>query len=110
VVDLVPDQALEAEQVLALVADQVSVAVPLYTTDSDDAFNVTVGAGGAATTTVTFLLVLPPGPVQDRVKVLSAVSEPIDRLPEVVFAPDQASLAVHELASLDDQDRVVAPL
>jgi hypothetical protein len=58
------------------------------------------------TVTATERLVLPPLPLQVRVNVFdAAVSAPVPADPEVALEPLQAPLAVHELASLDDQVR-----
>ncbi len=46
------------------------------------------------TATVTEIEVLPPAPVQSRVKVVSRVSAPLDWLPEVPLLPDQPPEAV----------------
>jgi hypothetical protein len=48
-------------------------------------------------------VVLPPVPVQVRVKVLAVVMELIVWLPEVSLAPDQASVALQLEASVEDQ-------
>ena len=47
-------------------------------------------------------LVLPPGPVQLSEYALVALRAPVDSLPAVAFAPDQAPDALHEVASFDD--------
>jgi hypothetical protein len=123
-VGLVPDQAPDAVQEVALVDDHVSMdALPLVT-DVGLALRDTVGAGGgggggggsgsssgALTVTVIDWLALPPAPLQLRLKVLVAVSIPLDWLPEVDLVPDQAPEAVQEVALVDDHDRVLeAPL
>jgi hypothetical protein len=60
---LVPDQAPEAEQEVALVADQLNVELPPLATVLGLAVKVTVGAG-EVTDTVADWLALPPVPVQ----------------------------------------------
>jgi hypothetical protein len=86
-------------------------ASPLVT-DAGLALMETVGAGvGAFTVTLTDLVALPPVPVQLRLKVLVALRTPLDWLPEVALVPDQAPDAVHDVALVDDHDRVLeAPL
>ena len=54
---------------------------------------------------------VPPDPVQARVKVLEAVRAPVDWLPEIALAPDQPPEAVQEVALVEDQVSVdAAPL
>jgi hypothetical protein len=43
------------------------------------------------------------------VKVLVTLKAPLFALPEIALAPDHAPLAVHELALVEDQVRVVEP-
>ncbi len=62
---LLPDQAPDAVQPVALVAVQFSVALPPLSTALGPTLNVTVGAGEAMVT-VTDCEALPPGPVQVR--------------------------------------------
>ena len=65
----------------------------------------------AATLTVADAFALPAAPVQVRVKLLLAVSAPVDWLPEVALVPDQSPEAVHEVALVEDQVSVEdAPL
>jgi len=62
------------------------------------------------TVTVAERLVEPPGPLQLRVKILLAlVSAPVLAVPEVGCEPLHAPLAVHELASVEDQLRLELP-
>ena len=76
---MVPDQAPEAVQEVALVDDHERVLEAPLVTDVGLALRDTVGAGdGAFTVTLTDLLVLPPAPLQLRLKVLLAVSVPVD--------------------------------
>lgn len=60
---LTPDQAPEAEHEVALVEDQVSVALPPLVTALGPTLRVTVGIGDL-TETVAVWIALPPGPVQ----------------------------------------------
>ena len=61
----VPDQAPEAVQAVALLADQVKVALPPLAMVLGLADRATVGAGGV-TVTVFDCVALPPAPVQVR--------------------------------------------
>ena len=60
---LVPDQAPEAVQAVALLADQVKAALLPLAIVLGLADNATVGAGGV-TDTVVDCVALPPAPVQ----------------------------------------------
>ena len=62
-VPLAPAQAPEAWQLVALVADQVKVALPPLVTAVGPTLNVTPGSG-AFTDTVADCAAVPPGPVQ----------------------------------------------
>ena len=64
---------------------------------------------GACTVTVTGTLVMPPGPVQRNLKVLSCVNGPTVSLPESGFAPVQSPRPSQDVASLVDQVKVVNP-
>ena len=105
---LAPDQAPVAAQFEALVEDQVSCVEPPGATVLGAALSETAGAG-AFTITVAELVALPPAPTQLSVNVLVAERELIVWLPEVVFAPDHAPLAVQLEALLDDQVIWVEP-
>jgi hypothetical protein len=63
---LVPDQAPDAEQVVALVADQLNVELPPLATVLGLAASVTVGAE-EVTVIVADCSALPPVPVQESV-------------------------------------------
>jgi hypothetical protein len=63
---LVPDQAPEAVQVVALVADQVSVELLPLLTVLGLAAKLTIGAG-CVTDTVADCAALPPAPLQVKV-------------------------------------------
>jgi hypothetical protein len=60
---LLPDQAPDAAQEVALAADQLRVAPPPLATVLGLAVKLTVGAG-AVTETVADCVALPPAPVQ----------------------------------------------
>jgi hypothetical protein len=63
---LAPDHAPDAEQVVALVADQLNVEVPPLATVLGLAARVTVGAE-EVTVMVADCTALPPGPAQESV-------------------------------------------
>jgi hypothetical protein len=65
-VALAPDQAPEAVQAVALLADQVKTALPPLAIVLGLAVTPTVGAD-VLTETIAVCAALPPGPVQDRV-------------------------------------------
>jgi hypothetical protein len=70
---------------------------------------VTVGAvGGGVTVTIADWLAEPPAPLQASEYVAVAVRLPVLCEPEVVFVPDQAPEAVHEVALLEVQLKVDA--
>ena len=103
-----PLQAPLATQLVALVDDQVSVVPWPSATVEGLAFRVTVGAGGggggaAVTVKLADAELVPPSPVQLRVKtsVPAAVGLSL-RVPLVDWAPVHAPLAVHVLACDDD--------
>jgi hypothetical protein len=105
-----PVQAPEAEQLVTLVDDQVSVAAPPGAMLLGVAVSATVGVGGGVTVTVTDCAALPPGPVQVSVNRALAVSVPVGAEPLGALAPLHPPLAVQASASVDDQDRVDEPL
>ncbi|MCC7198694.1 MAG: hypothetical protein IT483_04210 [Gammaproteobacteria bacterium] len=108
-----PAAPLVAVHDVALVDDQVSKVVPPEATDVGLADSVAVAAGGGATDTVAVALwaVVPPMPVQLRVKVVLVVSAGEVSVPEVAFAPVHPFEAVHEVALVDDHViAVVLPL
>ena len=102
-VPLLPDQAPEAVQEVALVEDQVSVEDAPLATEVGFAVSDTVGSGPLATVTVAEALAVPPDPVQARTNVLDVINAPLDWLPEVALLPDQAPEAVQEVALVEDQ-------
>jgi len=104
-VPLLPDQAPDAEQLVALVDDQVNVVEPPDCTEVGFALSVTLGAG--AMETVRLPLLVPPGPVQVKVKVLVLLMGPTDCDPLAPLLPDQAPDAVQLSALVADQFKVV---
>jgi hypothetical protein len=66
VTGLLPDQAPEAVQEVALVDDQVNVALPPLVTVLGLALIVTVAVGFGLTVTVVDWAAVPPVPVQDK--------------------------------------------
>lgn len=64
---------------------------------------------GAVTVTLIESLAVPPGPLQDRLKLLFVVIAPIVREPDVALLPDQPPDAVQSLARLLVQLIVVEP-
>jgi hypothetical protein len=94
---LAPDQSPEAVQAVALVADQVNVALPPLLIALGPTLRATVGVGDLIET-VADCAAVPPGPVQVKVKVALAVSDPVDCEPLTVLVPDQAPEAVQEVA------------
>lgn len=105
---LVPDHAPEAEQEVALVADQLNVELPPLATVLGLAAKVTVGAG-EVTETVAACDALPPVPVQVRPKVELAVRAPVGCEPAAALVPAQAPEAVQEVALVADQVSVELP-
>jgi hypothetical protein len=99
---LAPDQAPEATQDVALVADQLSMELPPLATVLGFAAKLTVGAG-VVTETVADWAALPPLPVQLRVYVALAVSAPVLCDPLTGLAPDQDPEAVQAVALVADQ-------
>jgi hypothetical protein len=107
-VDLLPDHAPLAAQLVALVDDQLRVLELPLVTLVGVAFRDTWGLVGAAVTdTVTDFAIVPPGPEQLREYVLLLVSAPVDAEPETDLVPDHAPLAVQLLVLVDDQVRVL---
>ena len=69
--------------------------------------SATVGRVDDPTVTVTLSAVVPPAPVQDKVKVVSVVSDALTSLPEVAFLlPVHPPEAVHEVALVTVQLKV----
>ena len=99
---LVPDQAPEAVQEVALVADQVREELLPLATVLGPAARLTVGAG-VVTETVADWAALPPLPVQLRPYVALAVSAPVVCDPLAALAPAQDPEAVQAVALVADQ-------
>jgi hypothetical protein len=103
-----PLHAPDAVHELALVDDQVSVALLPTSTVVGFAESVTVGAGWLTTVTVALRLVEPPEFEHERLYVEVEESAPVDVLPEVARLPLHAPEAVHDVAPDDDHVRVDA--
>ena len=71
--------------------------------------SVGAGTGGAATVILTESLTLPPGPLQDRLKLLFVVSALIACEPDTTLFPDQSPEAVQLLVLSLLQLKVVEP-
>lgn len=99
---LLPDQAPEAVQLFALMADQVSVALPPVVIALGPTLRLTVGAG-EVTETVVDCAELPPAPVHVRVYVAPDLRMPVDCAPLGALLPDQAPEAVQLVALMADQ-------
>jgi hypothetical protein len=93
-------------QAVALVEDQVMVAAaPLFTVVG---FSVRLTPGaGAVTVTVVDWVALPPVPVQVSAKLALAVSAPVDCEPLSALLPDQPPEAVHAVALVATQVKVL---
>jgi hypothetical protein len=100
---LLPDQAPDAEQLVALVADQLNVELAPLETVLGLAESVTVGADeDELTVTVADCSALPPDPVHVSVNVELALRAPVDCDPLNALPPDHAPEAVQVLAWLLD--------
>ncbi len=105
---LPPDQAPEATHAVAEVEDQLSVALAPLLMALGPTLKLTVGSD-ALTDTVVDCDAFPPGPTQTRTYVALFASAPVDCVPLVTLAPDQASEAVQEVALSEDHFRVELP-
>lgn len=106
----VPDQAPEAEQLVAFATDQVKVELPPLATVVGLALREILG-GAVETVTVADCDAEPPAPVQASVYLVVAVSAAVLAEPLVASEPLQPPEAVHEVALVEDQVKVeVAPL
>jgi hypothetical protein len=95
---------------VALVADQVNVALPPLATLAALVLSETLG-GMADTVTVADCDAEPPVPLQVSVKFVFAVSDEVVCEPVVALLPLQPPDAVQEVALVEDQVNVdVAPL
>ena len=97
-----PDHAPEAVHDEALVADQVSIELPLPVTVPGFALRVTTG-GDAATVTVTDCVAEPPSPVQASTKSVVFASAPVGIEPLTGIKPDQPPEAWHVVAFCEFQ-------
>jgi hypothetical protein len=105
-VALLPDHAPEAVQLVAFVLLHASVELPPLGTDAGFALRETLGAR-ELTLTVTVRETPPPVPEQVSVYFALVVSVAVCREPLVGMLPDQAPEAVHAVASVLDQERVL---
>jgi hypothetical protein len=107
---LLPLQSPDAVQLVASELDQLKVVDPPEDTLVGDAVKLTTGTAAAFTVTVTESLIVPPGPVQERTKLLSPVNEETPSDPDRPFvplqSPEEVQLSEFEL----DQFNVVPPL
>ena len=94
---LAPDQAPEAVQAVAFVADQFRVALLPLVIALGPTLKVTVGVGDLMETVADWAAV-PPAPVQVKVYAALAVSDPVDCEPLTGLAPDQPPEAEQEVA------------
>ena len=94
---LAPDHAPEAVQAVAFVADQFRVALPPLVIALGPTLKVTVGVGDLMETLADWAAV-PPAPVQVKVYVALAVSDPVDCEPLTGLVPDQPPEAEQEVA------------
>jgi hypothetical protein len=99
---LAPDQAPEAAHEVALVADQVNVALPPLLSALGPTLRLTVGAE-ALTVTVADCVALPPVPVHVSVYVALADIAPVDCEPLTGLLPLQSPDAVQAVAFVADQ-------
>ena len=104
---LLPDQSPEAVQFVVSLLVQLNVVEPLNGRFVGLAERLTTGTEGAATVTLTESFALPPGPVQDRLKLLLAISALMVWEPDVGLLPDQSPEAVQAVASVLFQTNVV---
>jgi hypothetical protein len=105
---LLPDQAPDAEHDVAFAALQFSVELVPFAIVLGLALILMVGAGDF-TETVADCVALLPAPVQVKVYVAFAVSEPEDCEPLRALVPDHEPEAEHAVAFLVDQANVEAP-
>lgn len=107
---LVPDQAPEAVQEVALVEDQLNVEVPPLETLVGLALSETLGAA-ADTVTVADCVADPPAPVQVSMYLVVAFSAAVLFEPLIASDPLQPPEAVHAVALVADQLNIdAAPL
>jgi hypothetical protein len=107
---LVPDQAPEAVQEVALLEDQLNVALPPLETLVGLALSETLGAA-ADTVTVADCVADPPAPVQVSVYLAVALSADVLIEPAIASDPLQPPEAVHAVVLVEDQFNIdAAPL
>jgi hypothetical protein len=107
---LVPDQAPEAVQEVALLEDQLNVALPPLETLVGLALSETLGAA-ADTVTVADCVADPPAPVQVSMYLVVPVSAAVLFEPVIASDPLQPPEAVHAVALVEDQFNIdAAPL
>lgn len=104
---LLPDQAPEAVQAVALLALQLSVAASPLLIVAGLTVKLNVGAA-AVTVTVALRVTLPPAPLQVSVNVLLAVKAPVDCDPLAALLPDHAPEALQPVALVEDHVKVAA--
>lgn len=106
-----PVQPPLAVQLVAFEVDQLRVVDPPATTVVGAAVRVTVGRGVTVfgtTVTLTDWVADPPPPVHVSANDALLVSGPLDAEPLVCLLPLQLPLAEQDVASVDDQVKVVA--
>ena len=108
-VPLLPLQAPDAVQLVALVDDHVSATVEPDVTLLALTFNVKTGAAFTLTMTVTDFCAVPPAPVQLSVNVPFELSAAVCSVPDTALLPAHAPEAVHPVALLADQLSVEWP-
>lgn len=110
-IDIAPLQAPEAVQDVALLTDQLSVALEPLLTLVGVALKAMVGAGGAVAVTVTDCAAVPPLPVHVSVYLVVTVSAAVALVPLIGSAPFQPPEAVQEVALVTLQfNMAVLPL
>ena len=95
---------------MASVVLQFNVVEPFWETEVGVAEKDRVGAGGAATLTLTESFAVPPVPLQVSIKLLFAINELMVCDPDVALLPDQSPDAVQLVVLLVVQLNVVEPL
>ena len=109
-VAFVPVQPPLAVQLVAFVELHVNVELPPLDTLVGETLSVSVGAaGGCWTVTVAVAELDPPVPLQFSEKLALAVSGPTLCEPVVDLLPDQPPDAVHDVAFVADQVKVLLP-
>lgn len=105
-----PLQPPEAAHAVAFVLVQLRLEEPPAVTLAGFAANVSVGAGGVPTLTVTLAIgLVPPAPVHWSENRVVAVRLEIVSFPDALFAPDQPPEAVQPVAFVEVQVSWVLP-